>query len=484
MKPMAFCLQAAGFAGAIILLMVWSIPSEAVPAYARQTGMNCNSCHVGTDSVPNFTHTGRMFAMRGYIKPVVRERLRANGNDGEWPEGEDNERYGGHYLALNWNEYFSGRFVSSIVTDGKSSSGQDLDATTQMLSRFSMFYTGAVTDWLGLWTEVAYLGNNSLRSVHSDSAGNRTGLNLFAFDEYRLSTSFDIDNESFWGFSLTNEHPHSLAQFNFPVVLPDMWYTGQGGVGRAFERSTLSPYVLLNGKWWIQYGLDSGATNGNWSDGSNNYASVFYNLSSRQQNDMWVGVEFYTGKDFIAITNPGPKASFICTGTCPAGISDATLSFRNSAGYTSANIVDIGTTEIVNDFSSYKIAFHQTAADLGIHSFVTGLVLHGMDQDFVSGGSAERTILGGSVRYYYNRTYGFEFYLRNDLTYDYTDGAGTDYEVETPGMVWGLTGLWTPAMNFNVHLQYRPSYVYALDPAVADANDEGYIYSLGIEYNF
>ena len=479
--------QLASLACCALVLLAWSKPSEAVPAYARQTAMNCNSCHVGTDNVPNFTHTGRMFAMRGYVKPYARERLRADGRDGEWETDEEgnekNERYGGHYLALNWNDYFSGRFVSSFIEDGKTPTGQDRDATTSMLGRFSMFYTGAITDWLGLWTEVAYLGNNSLVSVHPDSAGQPTGLNLFAFDEYRLSATFDIDNKSFWGISATNEHPHSLAQFNFPIVLPDMWYTGQGGVGRAFERSTLSPYMLLD-RWWIQYGIDSGATNGNWSNGNNHYASAFYNWSNRQQNDIWIGAEFYTGNDFIAITNPGPKASFLCTGTCPGGISDATLSFRNSAGYTPANISDITTTEIVRDFTSYKLAFHQTAADMGVHSWVSGLVLHGMDQDFESGGSAERVVLGGSLRYYWNRTWGIEGYLRKDLTYDYSDGAGNDYEVDKPSIMWGLTGLWTPAMNFNFHLTYRPIYIYALDPAFADARDEGYRWELGIEYNF
>ena len=67
--------------------------SQAMPSFARQTGMVCNSCHIGTDSVPNFTRTGRLFAMRGYTRPVVREKLRG---DGQVAPGEP--QYGGDYI--------------------------------------------------------------------------------------------------------------------------------------------------------------------------------------------------------------------------------------------------------------------------------------------------------------------------------------------------------------------------------------------------
>ncbi|MDZ7749297.1 MAG: hypothetical protein U5K43_11095 [Halofilum sp. (in: g-proteobacteria)] len=42
--------------------------------------MNCNSCHNGTNNVPNFTHTGRRFSMAGYTQPNVRGELRHPGN--------------------------------------------------------------------------------------------------------------------------------------------------------------------------------------------------------------------------------------------------------------------------------------------------------------------------------------------------------------------------------------------------------------------
>src|SRR3954452_8186710 len=90
--------------------LVCSLPflateTQAMPSFARQTGMVCNSCHIGTDSVPNFTRTGRIFAMRGYTRPIIREKLRLEG------QTLDNEpQYGGDYLSLNMLDFFAMRF--------------------------------------------------------------------------------------------------------------------------------------------------------------------------------------------------------------------------------------------------------------------------------------------------------------------------------------------------------------------------------------
>src|SRR3954465_3779364 len=100
-------------AGLVSPLPFLATESQAMPSFARQTGMNCNSCHIGTDNVPNFTRTGRMFAMRGYVRPYVRERLRHDGDT-----IEDMPQYGGDYLALNWNDFFAARLVSELVQGG------------------------------------------------------------------------------------------------------------------------------------------------------------------------------------------------------------------------------------------------------------------------------------------------------------------------------------------------------------------------------
>src|SRR3954468_15692603 len=96
-------IKAAGAVLAVALPFL-ATESQAMPSFARQTGMVCNSCHIGTDNVPNFTRTGRIFAMRGYTRPVGREKRRT---DAQTIEGEP--QYGGQYLSLNWTDFFAAR---------------------------------------------------------------------------------------------------------------------------------------------------------------------------------------------------------------------------------------------------------------------------------------------------------------------------------------------------------------------------------------
>ncbi|MHB0973982.1 MAG: cytochrome C [Thiobacillus sp.] len=49
----------------LVLLGVWSFPSYALPAFARQTGQNCLACHAG-GQFPELTPYGRLFKLTGY----------------------------------------------------------------------------------------------------------------------------------------------------------------------------------------------------------------------------------------------------------------------------------------------------------------------------------------------------------------------------------------------------------------------------------
>ena len=234
--------------------------TQAMPSFARQTGMVCNSCHIGTDSVPNFTRTGRIFAMRGYTRPMIREKLR---QDGQTVDGE--LQYGGDYISLNMLDFFAARFRSEFAIQSKTN-GVKSDVTSNPLARLAMFYTGPITDWLGLWTEIAYLGNNSINSVTTTNPG-PTGLNFFAYDEFRLSTSRLIGDNSFVGLSFGNEPGDVVTQFVFPIGIPRFFTLGQGGVGKFLTMSTLSMHALLDDRLWLQLAPNSGVTNNSFSNG-------------------------------------------------------------------------------------------------------------------------------------------------------------------------------------------------------------------------
>lgn len=467
------CAAAMGLAG--FLLMV-PMDTQAMPSFARQTGMNCNSCHIGTDNVPNFTRTGRIFAMRGYVRPTVRERLR---HDSEMVE--DQPQYGGDYLALNWDDFFAARLVSELAQGGRNNDGSSRDWTSRPLARMAFFYTGPVTDWLGLWTELGYLGNNSINSVSTGNTG-PTGLNFYAYDEYRLSTGMDIGPGSFIGMSIGNEHPNVVTQWVFPTGLPDMWGNGQGGTGRAKEIMAISFHGLFMDRYWAQIGFVTGDNNNNWSNGSNQYGAFAWNIFRTTRNDLWLALELYRGKD-QSTQMTTVRGSFICPGACPPGVTDSSLSITNTRGGTNGLIVGAPVVQI-QEFNSYKLRIEHSVADRGPHSWIASAVLTGTEEDHKDGGSLERTVLGGYLRYFYNRTYGFYTTVWKDLEYDYTNAAGVKRGTYQK-LNYAITLLWNPAMNFSTHLVIQPrTQNRVFDDERERYQGNGRSYSLGFEYNF
>ena len=455
----------------------FSQDAEAVAAFARQTGMNCNSCHIGTyNIVPNFTRTGRLFAMRGYQVPYVRERLHAEGDTGN---NNEQEKYGGDYLALNWTDFFSARLISEFARGGEDASGKSLDTKSSPINRMSLFFSGAITDWLGVWTEIGYLGNNSLRTVTDGRQNEQSGVNFFAYDEYRINASWDFGKNSFYGFSMGNEHPNVGGQFQYPLPLPDLWGNGQGGVGRSLDMANLSAFLFYDDRWYLQVAGVTGADNTNWSDGNNFYANVSYDWFRKTRNDLWLIAEYYAGNDFPSIMTR-TKDSFLCPDDCPPGVSDQNLSISNTPG----DVIVNAPLERVRDFDSFRLSLEHSAADRGSHTWYAATTLMTMKQNFESGAKVEDTQMGAYLRYFYQRTYGVEVFVRDHLKYEYTTPAGLKRDTYTKPN-YGITLLWYPAMNVDFWLSVTPraqNIVFKDQRALY--NDKASSFVLGMEYNF
>jgi hypothetical protein len=145
--------------------------SEAVPAFARQTGMVCTTCHIGQDNVPNFTRTARIFQMRGYFTPTIGEKIRG---DGQTIEGEP--QYGGDYLSVTGDELDFLRAVclgAGAVQDRQ----QQSDVTSTPAARMSM-PSPARPRLARLVDGDGYLANNSLTPVTVGNTGQWRTLRL------------------------------------------------------------------------------------------------------------------------------------------------------------------------------------------------------------------------------------------------------------------------------------------------------------------
>jgi len=452
-------------------LTLWSTRAAAMPSYARQTGLDCNSCHIGFDPVPQFTRTGRLFIMRGFHQPnSTAGKLREGGFDAS---GKDTPQYGGNYLALNWLDFFSARFVSDLAVGGSTpGTGKNLDVTSNAGARLSMFFTGPVTDWLGLWTEIGYLGNNALKATNSSTTAGQapgvpTNLNTYAFDEYRLTASRMVGKDSFVAFSVGNEYPDAINEFVFPLYQVKPWAYGQGGVGKEYSTTAFSLLGFWNDSILTQYSAVTGDADNNWSNGHNNYVALAYDgipgtgsRFRRESNDLWWVVESVWGSNVGSQVNPA-RTSLLCTKTCPPGISDTNLSFTNTIGYqwnTLGDLAAINGTgfETVNSSTAWRFSIHQAVADMGNHSWYQSLAIGGMHQSYVSGASSNEEKIGYTMTYFFNRTYGVGVYANRILHYDYTTPAGTEFAAYSPN-IWGTELIWVPAMNINVTANYAPS---------------------------
>jgi hypothetical protein len=160
---------------------------------------------------------------------------------------------------------------------------------------------------------------------------------------------------------------------------------------------------------------------------------------------------------------------------------DSSLSFTNTLG---GRPVVGAPVEVVDSFNTYSWRIEHTAADRGPHSWVAMIQGNGTKQDYVSGASAKRDNVGLYLRYYYMRTYGFQVSWYHDFKYEYKSPAGVTSDFgHTNGS--NIVLLWSPAMNFSVHLNYNLPQNNAVFPTpTAPAQVKSSSWNLGFEYNF
>jgi len=292
-----------------------------------------------------------------------------------------------------------------------------------------------------------------------------------------------INDNSFIGLSLGNEPGDVVTQFVFPTGIPRFFSLGQGGTGKFKEMSTLSLHAFLNDSLWLQFAPNTGVTNNSWSNGWQQYYAVAYDMFRKTDNDLWLVLEYGTGNDNASILTP-VKSSFICPGTCPTGVSDASLSFTNTLG---GRAVSGAPLEVVDKFHTYSWRAEWDVADRGPHSFVAMIQGDGTKQDYKSGAHAKRDLVGAYIRYFFLRTYGVQASYAHDFHYTYTSPTGLEYDFGKNNAK-NIALLWNPAMNVSFHLNYTPNSQNAVftNPVtgVGPAKTTSSSWNIGVEYNF
>jgi hypothetical protein len=164
-------------------------PAHAVPSYARQTGAECASCHVGGYG-PQLTPYGIKFKLGGYTD--------TDGKDGKIPLSA--------MLVANWTHTTKNAADGDVLDHYKSNNNTALQEA-------SLFVAGRLSDNIGTFTQVTYSGIERV-----------SGLDQL---DLRYARSVELGGkETTVGLSL-NTNPtltdpfNTLGQWRFPYTSSD-----------------------------------------------------------------------------------------------------------------------------------------------------------------------------------------------------------------------------------------------------------------------
>ena|SRR5271166_1591375 len=178
------------FGGAALTLL--STPAQAVPSFARQTGLACEVCHT---IPPELTPFGRRFRLNAYTL-TTRPPLVSDIDDHKRNTVFLTDLPGMSILLQATYDHWNRPLPDSLVPGANSQSD-----TFQFPQQFSIMYGGAVSDHVGAWLQMTYLQN----------AGN-IGIDN---NDVRYSDHTD-NNDWLWGVTLNNN-----------PSFQDVWNTGQ-----------------------------------------------------------------------------------------------------------------------------------------------------------------------------------------------------------------------------------------------------------------
>jgi hypothetical protein len=445
--------------------------ATAVPSFTRMTGLTCNQCHVTFSNVPDFTFTGKKFRLNGYRTPFVAEKIEA----GE--EGALN----GNRLTMGIQNIFSLRFRNNLLSQSKPASDASLPApekggiVTQPGTTISWFYVGTIADHIGLWNEF-YLTNAGNTSPEA------ARFRIETFDEFDLKFAMNPGFDNIVGLAVTTQQLSDLAGFGpFSSGTPNnMQRGGFGTAGAAYVN--LAAYAFIKDRVLLVGGVQPGESNYNFSDGMNFQTVVGYALGNTDQNQLWVMATVKAGNDAI------PVVTNWAINSDRANVYSEAIRGVNATRGNGADGKPLGAYLPINtgDFVRTLAEVHYGFIDKGPHSVSSAAGLSHTKETYDDGAEIKQMAVGGRLRYYYDRTYGFEYGLSKFLKNDFTDRRGVLHEASTDmSPIAAINLFYRPAMNFSINVGFGQNTT--LPAALDDENRQvrnGWQWQIGYDFFF
>ncbi len=202
--------------------------AEAVPSFARQTGMACSACHT---VIPELTPEGREFKLNGYttdnLRQVSAETMKGNSTMALTA-----------LAPISMMLQVSFTHTGSPVPDSAQTGALAKDGDLLFPQQASFFYAGKIADGLGAFIQLTYDGaadhfgfdNTDIRYVHYlSTAESGSGSSSGSSGSGNLLTRWLQGHDVLWGVTANNN----------PTV-QDPWNTTQAW-GFPYSGSSVAP---------------------------------------------------------------------------------------------------------------------------------------------------------------------------------------------------------------------------------------------------
>jgi hypothetical protein len=235
-------LQRCAVLAVVLFGVICTHPAQALPLFARQTGMACLACHT---NYPELTHFGRMFKLQGYQL-----------DDGKDLEVTTDE--GKQMLSLPAIPNLALFIMSGYTSLGKAlpdsgvTGAKSFKDGIQLPQQISLLYGGKIAPHFGAFAQVTY--DTEIDHFSIDNTDFRFADTVVLPNKTKLTYGVSINNNP------TLEDPwNTTPAFGFPYVPPEVYVGSVAGpqinAGLAYQVAGPVFYALWNEQLYAAFGF-------------------------------------------------------------------------------------------------------------------------------------------------------------------------------------------------------------------------------------
>lgn len=233
-----------------VILVGFAAPkAQAVPSFARQTGMACEACHT---VFPELTHFGRMFKANGYTLDNLKQ-----------VRDIDTAKQQMLSLAslppLAAMIQVSQTWLSEPLPDGTGAAAHSQTSTTGFPQQLSLFYAGKVAPNVGAMIQITY--DNASGTIGIDNTDLRYANNLLLPEDHSLIYGISVNNnptvQDLWNSTPAWGFPYASSN---AVVAPLAAAEIDGSLAQ--DVAGISVYAMWNESLYAEAGMYHSAKQG------------------------------------------------------------------------------------------------------------------------------------------------------------------------------------------------------------------------------